>query len=427
MCGITAVSRAAISSIPDIRPFARLAALAIEPRGRDATGFAWNDDDGQWYWKTPRSARDAVRDSPVAFSTHTLIGHTRMGTKGPKTNNENNHPVVDDGIRLVHNGIINNDWEIYKALGSDFVKKAEVDTAAAAALLANLEMLGAEHPVEVLDRIKGSAALAWLDYAEPTVLHLARCQERPLTLGWTRRGDLVMSSTPETLTDLSTWANVRIRDFYEVPEGTYLRVEGGVITERRTFTPPTYSYQSSTYSYQGGQRGTYSSSDHKADIDKSEGRKSGKKGQKPEFVFPDEVEGWENWTAAEWQAWSDSVELDDLTDPRFVFEDETSDEQRDRDLSDVFNLTIEEYQRRKVRLGTCYDYLERNDIAPEDVVNHVDQVEMLEEAARTCDDSIWEEQHHAYKQWIGKHAVIDATFSENESYDLNPQGVWERI
>lgn len=47
-----------------------------------------------------------------------------------------------------------------------------------------------------------------------------------------------MSSTPETLGQLSTWTNTKIRKVREIPEGTYLRVIAGEIVEEATFKVP---------------------------------------------------------------------------------------------------------------------------------------------------------------------------------------------
>lgn len=264
MCGITAISRARpTSSIHDPAHFMKIAALAIEPRGTDATGFGWVNETLQpgaanrtWYWKTPARAREAIRSAPLDSDMVVAIGHTRAATQGNKANNVNNHPVVDNGIILVHNGIIYNDRTLYRELlGADFVPPAEVDSQVAATLLAKREEIGAYHPTDILGLIRGSAALAWIEVNKPDELHLARCAERPLTIGWTRKGDLVMSSTPETLANASAWANIRVRRVEEVAEGTYLRIAAGEIVERTSFELP----KTTTYNYGGTSSGTKAS------------------------------------------------------------------------------------------------------------------------------------------------------------------------
>lgn len=245
MCGITALSRVhERSSINDPRSFMRLAALAIEDRGRHATGFGWTrrtmkdpSDPMTWYWKKKGAAREVVGEAPLESNTAVAIGHTRYKTQGSADDNRNNHPVVDEGIVLVHNGIIHNDTQLYAGIDEFYVPKADVDSQVLATLLANAHEFYAEHPVDLLKLVEGDAALAWLDTSDRGALHLARLVGRPLTIGWTRRGDLVMSSTPESLSNLSQWANVRIRHIESMPEGWYGRVVDGEIVEERTFTP----------------------------------------------------------------------------------------------------------------------------------------------------------------------------------------------
>lgn len=238
MCGITAVSRPEKSSIPDARTFMRLAALAIEERGPDATGFAWIDAKyNGWYWKTPKTARTAIREAPLVHGMQTIIGHTRWATQGKKSDNFNNHPVVDDGIMLVHNGIIDNEDYIYSFLNKDYVNKAEVDTACIAAMLANPQHYDGRTVGQMLELLNGDASLAWLDSNDHSILHLARVQGRPMAIGYTRRGDLVMSSTRETLADTALWSGVNIDKVEDVPEGTYMQVRNGQIIHQEVFVP----------------------------------------------------------------------------------------------------------------------------------------------------------------------------------------------
>ena len=239
MCGITALSRVTErSSISDPQHFMRLAAIAIESRGKDATGFAWVDgQDHSWYWKAPKRAYSTVQNAKLDRNLKSAIGHTRFATQGKKEDNRNNHPVVDEGIMLVHNGVIDNDWDLYELMEPGFIPLAEVDSQVIATMLAHPDLFGVEHPAELLELLEGNAAVAWLSTPNPDELHLARLGGRPMTIGWTRRGDLVMSSTPDTLADLAFLTGIKISKVWEVPEGVYLRVIAGVIVEKIMFEP----------------------------------------------------------------------------------------------------------------------------------------------------------------------------------------------
>ena len=239
MCGITAVSRADDrSAIPDLRTFAMAAALAIEDRGPHATGFGWTDEIGHpWYWKSEGRARDVVRFAPLDRKMRELIGHTRWATLGSPKVDGNNHPVMAPGLILVHNGIVSNHAELFGALGVE--REAEVDSEALAALLAyGSGVFDGSGPADLLTLVEGDFAIAWLDADEPHVLHLARGAGRPMAIGWTRRGDLVMASTRAALSHLAKVTKVHIGQVENVPEGTYLRVEAGRITTRQRFAVP---------------------------------------------------------------------------------------------------------------------------------------------------------------------------------------------
>lgn len=224
MCGITALSRSENgSSIPDARVFLRHALRAIESRGGHATGAAWHDPAGEvWYWKEAGPASRVADHCPFPTGLRAVIGHTRYATKGDPKVEVNNHPVIGPGIALVHNGRVDNDDAIFDSTGTE--RMGEVDSEALVALLSNLDQFGASHPAEVLELVEGVAAIAWLTAEDPHVLHLARASTRPMTIGRTRRGDLVMSSTRTTLMSTAGRAGVSLRNIEDIPEGTYLRV-----------------------------------------------------------------------------------------------------------------------------------------------------------------------------------------------------------
>lgn len=246
MCGIAGFNRAeGRSSIADGRRFARALALGIESRGRDATGFGWFSPTGDaMYWKLQGPAHLVAPRAPLDLGMRTLIAHTRFATQGSPSEHANNHPVIADGIVLTHNGVIDNDDELFATLGAPRVGK--VDSEAIAALLSHGPfVLGGDVP-QLLTLVEGDAALAWLDTDTVNTLHLARLNGRPLVLGWTRRGDLVYASTRSAMREAGDRVNLAIDGFYDVPEGTYLRIEGGNVVETQKFVPAGRSYSYST-------------------------------------------------------------------------------------------------------------------------------------------------------------------------------------
>ena len=65
----------------------------------------------------------------ITSETIAVVGHTRWATVGSPEDNDNNHPITDGNIMLVHNGSIDNHEELDYRYGS----VAEVDSASLAA------------------------------------------------------------------------------------------------------------------------------------------------------------------------------------------------------------------------------------------------------------------------------------------------------
>jgi glucosamine 6-phosphate synthetase-like amidotransferase/phosphosugar isomerase protein len=224
------------SSIPDGRSFARDLAIAIEPRGPHATGFAWTEKGWPYTWKSPGRPTVVARQAPLPTGMTVALVHARYATLGDPAHNENNHPIVAPGLVLIHNGVVSNHRRVLDDLGAE--PEGVVDSAAIAHLLAEgPDVYGIEEPWKLLPRIEGDAAIAWLDESTGDDLHLARLVGRPLTIGWTRRNDLVFSSTPQTLRAAAYMADVAVENVREIAENTYLRVRAGQIIERESFAP----------------------------------------------------------------------------------------------------------------------------------------------------------------------------------------------
>lgn len=118
-----------------------------ESRGKDSSGFAFRSEadktirvirasmpisvlmnDGEF----ARELNDHLIDTRLRedVSTHrvfTAIGHSRLVTNGTQLNDENNQPVVKDGLVGVHNGIIVNVDELWQTIPMG-QRKYDIDT-----------------------------------------------------------------------------------------------------------------------------------------------------------------------------------------------------------------------------------------------------------------------------------------------------------
>ena len=210
--------------------------LDIEHRGYHATGVAWINKEGKRaITKAPISASKFIATQAgrnVCKDATTAILHTRWATQGSPTVNDNNHPIPRGKIVLTHNGHIANDDELFKQLKVDRI--GQVDSEAVAALLAFTK---GEHPADVLTRIQGSAALAWITQNQGDTLHLARVSSSPLWIGQTLTGSLVYGSTEETIENAGIMLGSDLEWSYSADEGEYFKVKNGKIIEHQKFKP----------------------------------------------------------------------------------------------------------------------------------------------------------------------------------------------
>lgn len=118
--------------------------LVTEDRGKDATGAAVLFDDHKFFGiKRGQKVSDFMSkfgESPEYYgsfikvwnshpaNTKVYLGHCRAGTIGDKEDNENNHPIKIGNLVGIHNGKINNHYEIFKNLGCD--RDGKVDSEA---------------------------------------------------------------------------------------------------------------------------------------------------------------------------------------------------------------------------------------------------------------------------------------------------------
>lgn len=249
MCGIagfslTETDRRKVNS----KRLARHMLLDIELRGHDATGFAFRDSNNDiQIHKKDETASVFIKNRNLCLPRRagTAILHTRAATQGSVLNPGNNHPIRSGKFVGVHNGIIWNDDEIFRAIGKD-TQQAQVDSEAIWAAM----MYGDLEPSAVLELLEGSAAVAWLhDDDDAHTLHLARANDSPLYVAEMKGGSLLFGSTQRAIAWGAEAVGLKPETIRSIDEGKQLRVKEGTVVDVASFMP---SEKRRSYGMYGG-------------------------------------------------------------------------------------------------------------------------------------------------------------------------------
>jgi glutamine---fructose-6-phosphate transaminase (isomerizing) len=181
MCGIVGILGTRPVALDIVEALRRL-----EYRGYDSAGVATIEAGSIERRRAPgklRNLEDRLRESPL--SGNSGIGHTRWATHGVP-NETNAHPHISGDVVIVHNGIIENFYELKLELEGKGVKfLTQTDTEVVAHLLAEQRAKGVK-PVEavkqVLGRLRGAFALAIMFKSENDLMIGAR-NGPPLAIG----------------------------------------------------------------------------------------------------------------------------------------------------------------------------------------------------------------------------------------------------
>ena len=160
--------------------------VACTIRGRHATGVYVVNPDGIITTKMPLSAEEAINTdswqevmAKVTNDTIAVIGHVRFYTHGSPLNNENNHPLINENIIGVHNGIITN-YQDLKTTDVEVDSQAILDSLRVDADSINNGKLSTEVIAETLKKLRGKFAVVLADIRQPKNVYLARDNNAPL-------------------------------------------------------------------------------------------------------------------------------------------------------------------------------------------------------------------------------------------------------
>jgi len=169
-------------------PIAHAALKRLEYRGYDSVGEATIHND-KLFIKKDKGKIDEVHaahdldDVPGRI----VIGHTRWATHGaPSQTNAHPHTDCKEQIAVVHNGIIENFWQLKKELEDiGHIFKSKTDTEVISHLIEDKIKEGlplARAVCETVKRLDGSYAIAVVSVKEPNTIVCVR-KESPLVIG----------------------------------------------------------------------------------------------------------------------------------------------------------------------------------------------------------------------------------------------------
>ena len=231
MCGIAGYSLSPSSSVE--RTLAAQSLLAgIAERGADAVGYAHRGAGGGRVevHKQRTGASELLDRVSIPDDAAQILVHVRDYTKGHPSIAANNHPVRHGAVVGIHNGIIQNDEEIFAQHG--FERAEPQMTVDSEAIFALAEATG--NRADALEELYGAMASAWIDERRD-VLYLARGVGRPLWLGRGAR-ETFFASTERALETVERYAGVRLHK-REVGEGTLIALSDGRVAWTERFRP----------------------------------------------------------------------------------------------------------------------------------------------------------------------------------------------
>lgn len=201
---------------------------ALESRGTHAAGLCvgWMGSDTPTVRKAAKRASKCSKMLKLAKGNNTqyVLLHTRFTTQGSVKQNGNNHPVVAHGITMTHNGVLQNDVNIFRQLKIKPVH--DVDTEAINAALS------VKSPKWMIENVQGSISVAWVDSTKsPNAVHLLTNGKNPLVIGRTSTNDIVWASTKTHLEE-SDFCFKTGKMWDAIPYKQYTIMKGGQIKSK---------------------------------------------------------------------------------------------------------------------------------------------------------------------------------------------------
>ncbi|KAB8126630.1 glutamine--fructose-6-phosphate transaminase (isomerizing) [Gracilibacillus oryzae] len=211
----------------------------LEYRGYDSAGIAVLNEQGMNVFKVKgRIAvlREKVDESVMA---NVGIGHTRWATHGePSENNAHPHQSATERFTLVHNGVIENYYELRDEYLQNVELKSETDTEIVVQLIEQLytetnDVLAAFR--KGLSLLKGSYAIALIDNENPDLIYVAK-NKSPLLVGLGDGFNVVASDAMATLRETNRYVEIEDKEVVLVrADRVEIQKLDGTVVEREEY------------------------------------------------------------------------------------------------------------------------------------------------------------------------------------------------
>jgi glucosamine 6-phosphate synthetase-like amidotransferase/phosphosugar isomerase protein len=229
LCGIAGYSLAPGSSV-ERTVAARALLTGIAERGADADGYAYRAPGDPIAVHKQRSGATALLERiSVPEEATNLLVHVRDFTKGHPSLEANNHPIRHGSVVGVHNGIIENDDELFSRHA---IQRAEPEMTVDSEIIFALAERSRGRTAKAFEQLYGSMATAWLDEGRSELL-VARGMGRPLWLGRGKH-ELFFASTRLALELVQSYTGIKLRK-EQLPEGTIAAIENGRVVAHEKF------------------------------------------------------------------------------------------------------------------------------------------------------------------------------------------------
>ncbi|WP_182201317.1 glutamine--fructose-6-phosphate transaminase (isomerizing) [Paraliobacillus salinarum] len=211
----------------------------LEYRGYDSAGIATLNNYGLHLFKAKgriATLREKV-DTTVASSIG--IGHTRWATHGePSEENAHPHQSSSGRFTLVHNGVIENYYELRDDYLSDVNLISETDTEVIIQLmevLYNQYQDVAEAFRQTVALLKGSYAIALIDAEDQDTIYVAK-NKSPLLIGLGEGFNVIASDAMATLKETNRYLEIHDKEVVLVNRN-YVEIQklDGIAVEREPY------------------------------------------------------------------------------------------------------------------------------------------------------------------------------------------------